>query len=73
MTKHENGAALNGVASSDLLSAREVELVHGMIQVQLRHADQCDSIQNRPMAQRQKGLDMERVALLRKVLRAMGG
>jgi hypothetical protein len=38
-----------------------------MIEVQLRHAAQCDAIANRPMAERQKGWDMERVALLRKI------
>jgi hypothetical protein len=38
-----------------------------MIEVQLHHAAQCDAIANRPMAERQKGWDMERVALLRKI------
>ncbi len=46
---------------------RELELIDGMIEVQLRHAAQCDDIANRPMAERQKGWDMERVALLRKI------
>jgi hypothetical protein len=46
---------------------RELELIDGMIEVQLRHAAQCDGIANRPMAERQKGWDMERVALLRKI------
>ena len=46
---------------------RELELIDGMIEVQLRHAAQCDAIANRPMAERQKGWDMERVALLRKI------
>lgn len=46
---------------------RELELIDGMIEVQLRHAAQCDVIANRPMAERQKGWDMERVALLRKI------
>ena len=46
---------------------RELELIDGMIEVQLHHAAQCDAIANRPMAERQKGWDMERVALLRKI------
>jgi hypothetical protein len=46
---------------------RELELIDGMISVQLRHAAQCDAIANRPMAERQKGWDMERVALLQKI------
>ncbi len=50
------------------LSAREIELINGMIVVQLRHAQQCDNLRNRPMAIKQKANDMERVALLKKVL-----
>ena len=46
---------------------RELELIDGMIEVQLHHAAQCDAIANRAMAERQKGWDMERVALLRKI------
>jgi hypothetical protein len=46
---------------------RELELIDGMIEVQLHHADQCDRIANRTMAEKQKGWDMERVALLRKI------
>ena len=46
---------------------RELQLVDGMIEVQLHHAAQCDGIANRTMAERQKGWDMERVALLRKI------
>ena len=49
------------------LTPREIELLDGMIGVQLYHAAQCDSIQNRTMAERQKGWTMERVALLRKL------
>jgi hypothetical protein len=49
------------------LTARELELIDGMIQVQLRHAEQCDGIANRTMAEKQKGWDMERVALLQKL------
>ena len=49
------------------LSERELELIDGMIEVQLHHASQCDSIANRTMAKKQKGWDMERVALLRKL------
>jgi hypothetical protein len=46
---------------------RELELIDGMIEVQLRHAAQCDAIANRTMAEKQKGWDMERVALLHKI------
>jgi hypothetical protein len=49
------------------LTARELELIDGMIEVQLDHAKRCDSIANRTMAERQKGWDMERVALLQKI------
>ena len=46
---------------------RELQLIDGMIEVQLHHAAQCDGIANRTMAEKQKGWDMERVALLRKI------
>ena len=49
------------------LTERELELIDGMIEVQLDHAKRCDSIANRTMAERQKGWDMERVALLQKI------
>ena len=55
------------------LSAREIELLDGMIDAQLNHAQRCDSIPNRPMAEKQKGWDMERVTLLRKLKATMGG
>jgi hypothetical protein len=50
-----------------LLTEREIELIDGMIEVQLYHAMQCDRIANRTMAEKQKGWDMERVELLRKL------
>jgi hypothetical protein len=50
-----------------LLTERELELIDGMIEVQLDHAKRCDSIANRTMAEKQKGWDMERVALLQKL------
>lgn len=46
---------------------REIELIDGMIEVQLNHAERCDHIANRTMAEKQKGWDMERVALLSKI------
>ena len=49
------------------LTARELELIDGMIEVQLDHAKRCDSIANRTMAEKQKGWDLERVALLKKL------
>ncbi len=54
--------------SSSWLSNEEVELIIGMINVQITHAQQCDNIRNRPMAIKQKGKDMARVALLKKIL-----
>lgn len=49
------------------LTDREVELLDGMIEVQLNHANQCGRMANRVMADKQKGWDMERVELLRKL------
>ena len=49
------------------LTDREIELIEGMIQIQLDHASRCDAIANRAMADKQKGWDMERVALLQKL------
>ena len=49
------------------LAAREIELIDGMIEVQLDHAARCDNIANRVMAEKQKGWDMDRVELLRKL------
>jgi len=49
------------------LTEREIELLDGMIAVQLDHAARCDGIANRTMAEKQKGWDMERVALLQKL------
>jgi len=48
------------------LSEREIELINGMIDVQLHHAKQCQDIIDRPggnvvMATKQLGWDMERV------------
>ena len=54
-------------AQEFVLTAREIELLDGMIEVQLDHAAQCDNIANRVMAEKQKGWDMERVELLRKL------
>lgn len=47
-------------------SVRELELFDGMIEVQKTHAETCDRIPNRVMAEKQKGWDLERVALLEK-------
>ena len=54
------------------LTPREIELMDGMIAVQLDHAMRCDAIANRAMADKQKGWDMERVALLQKFKAAHG-
>ena len=49
------------------MTPRETELIDGMIAVQLDHAQRCDAISNRAMAEKQKGWDMERVELLRRI------
>jgi len=59
------------------LSEREIELINGMIEVQLRHAEQCQAMIDRPggnavMATKQLGWDMERVNLLRKIKQHFG-
>lgn len=54
-----------------ITTERELELIDGMIEVQLHHAAQCDGIANRNMAEKQKAWDMERVALLRKMRAAL--
>ena len=59
------------------LSTREIELIDGMIQVQLHHAKQCQDMIDRPggntvMATKQLGWDMERVELLRKIKQHFG-
>ena len=61
---------INGVAEKQepvAWTEREKELIDGMIEVQLEHARRCDNIANRTMAEKQKGWDMERVALLQKI------
>lgn len=55
------------LAVQEPLTKRELELIDGMIEVQIHHAAQCDNITNRTMAEKQKGWDMERVELLRKL------
>jgi hypothetical protein len=55
------------MTKDDALTEREIEVLDGMIEAQLYHASLCDSIPNRVMAEKQKGWDMERVALLRKL------
>ena len=59
-------------SAAPLLTPRELELLHGLIERELWHARTCDAILARPdgnhrMASAQKGWDMERVALLRKL------
>ena len=57
-------AALAPQQVPEPLTARELELIDEMIGVQLAHAMRCDQIANWRMAEKQKGWDMERVALL---------
>ena len=64
LTPHQLTQAQAGAVP---LTGREIELIDGMIQVQLDHASRCDAIANRSMADKQKGWDMERVALLQKI------
>jgi hypothetical protein len=49
------------------LTQQEIELIDGMIEVQRNHAQRCDMIQNRRMAEKQKARDLERVALLERI------
>lgn len=54
------------------LTDREIELIDGMIEVQLAHISRCQDIINRPngnvtMATKQIGWDSERIDLLRKI------
>ena len=70
--KEEQSECNKASNSTALLSAHEIELLEGMIEVQLYHAARCDTINNRVMAVKQKGWDMERVELLRKIIRTMG-
>ena len=49
------------------LTAREIELLDGMIKVHGRHAQRCDYLMNHTMAEKQKTWDLERVALLEKI------
>lgn len=74
MESEQNGQKPQVMASQveRLLTSREVELINGMIEVQLRHANICDGLINRTMASKQKAWDMERVALLKRVLLVMG-
>lgn len=58
-------------APSVPMTERELELIDGMVAVQLDHAQRCDAISNRVMAEKQKGWDMERVELLRRI-RSLG-
>jgi len=66
-TPNEGDKLYTTPPAAQRLTAREIELIDGMIEVQLDHAQRCDSIANRTMADKQKGWDMERVALLQKI------
>ena len=52
-----------------LFSDRERELLSQLRDYWMRHAEACDHIRNRTMAERQKVVDLERVALLEKILK----
>lgn len=70
-TEHKDGVCPSQVQTSTQKalswSERELDLIDGMIESQLYHAERCDNIGNRVMAEKQKGWDLERVALLRKI------
>jgi len=53
------------------LSEREVELLLGMIEVQEHHAARALTISN-PMGKKQHDWDMERVALLKRIIEEIG-
>jgi hypothetical protein len=57
------------------LTDAELALLQGLIDYWQDHADRCDKIANRPMAERQKGQDLARVELLKKLhgIAAMAG
>jgi hypothetical protein len=55
------------LAGHQPLTAREIGVLDNMIEAQLVHAQRCDAIENRVMAEKQKGWDMRRVELLRKL------
>lgn len=55
-----------------VLTKREIELLDGLIEVQLRHAERCETISN-PMALKQRQWDMERVDLLLRIKRFFNG
>ena len=70
MAQGPSAAEWSGIPAADArvpMTEREIELIDGMIEVQLHHAERCDYIANRVMADKQKGWDMERVALLEKM------
>jgi len=50
------------------LTERERELIEGMIEVNVHHAARALQIKN-PMGQKQAAWDMERVILLKKILK----
>jgi hypothetical protein len=64
-------AMLNAAPAPDVQpvawTEREIELIDEMIEVQLIHSERLDRIPNRAMADKQKGWNMERVALLQKI------
>ena len=49
------------------LDEREIELLEGMIEVQLNHAGRCELMEN-IMAKRQRVKDIERAELLARIL-----
>lgn len=70
-TDKSNQPAFSARQMREAMTERELELIDGMITVQLDHAQRCDAISNRDMAEKQKGWDMERVELLRRI-RSLG-
>lgn len=70
-TDKSNQPAFSARQMREAMTERELELIDGMIAVQLDHAQRCDAISNRAMAEKQKGWDMERVELLRRI-RSLG-
>jgi len=54
------------------LDMREIELLDGMIEYELKHAERCDGIANSRMARWQKSRDLERAALLQKLKTSCG-
>lgn len=51
------------------LTLHEILLLKGMLRNEQNHASRCDFLQNNEMAKKQKAWDLERAALLEKIIK----